>query len=119
MATVDVWHYAGTDDDLRIVYDDQFDSAAIHLSSLYNGICINATSSLQISDIVGMMRVIEDGEGVHEFGNGTRSWTVSPSDYGMVVASISSDGSMVKMDVPKEQVEVLADALERRWGTLR
>ena len=123
MASIDVWHYAGSDDNVRIVYDDLFDSTAIYLSCSYDGAFISISSSLQMSDILGIIQaldsILQDGTGAFEFSDGTRSWTVSSSGDGIMVASGFPDGSLVKMDIPWKHAEALANALESRWGVSR
>lgn len=123
MVSIDVWHYADLEENVRIVYDDLFDSTAIYLNCSYDGAYISISSLLQMSDILSIIQVLgsilQDGTGFYEFSDGTRSWTVSPSDDGIMVASGSSDGSLVKMDVPRKHAEALANALENRWGASR
>ena len=123
MASIDVWHYVGSDDNVRIVYDDLFDSTAIYLNCSYDGAYISISSSLQMSDILGIIQalgsILQDGMGVFEFGDGTRSWTLSPSGDGIMVASGSPDGSLVKLDIPRKHAEALANALESRWEVSR
>lgn len=123
MASIDEWHYADSEKIVRIVYDDLFDSPAIYLNCSYDGAFISISSSLQMSDILGIIQalssILQDGTGVFEFGDVTRYWTISPSGDGIMVASGSSNGSLVKMDVPRKHAEALANALENRWGVSR